>query len=630
MSGIAGIFYRHSSIQPGLLDAMLDSMSHRGPDARQTWHEGNNGLASCLLRTTPESENESPITSGASGRYQLVWDGRIDNRTDLLELLHKVSLKDAPDTLLFLEAWQTWGKQALLKIEGDFSFALWDSNDRSLTAGRDRVGLKPFHYSWDSQDFCFSSEIKPLFQAMGRVPEADDEMVLSFISYRNFKETAHQRTFFKNINRLAPSHMLVLKDNQLTVERYDAWDLETELKGTPEELVAQFKEIFKQAVEARTRSNGRVTSLLSGGHDSSAITATAAASDANLEALNFYSEDPRMDERAYASLVAEKAGIPFHAFFAKTRNFSTGLAEFLRAVEWPMINTSRNTEPFEFLQNRGVRVVLTGEGGDEILDEFGFAADLLARGHFKEFMQKSASFSAEFNDNPGDFRRESVNQVLPESIKNLRRRVLGNVPPAWINKKTARETGFTSSVLKAEMKPRFRSYSQAATWAEATRPYFIMKRELEERTYALHGLEIRYPFLDRRLIQFMLSLPWQFRASGVRKQILKQAMRGLVPVEVLERTDKADHTSETDTALAKLLQGRDVETFLNQSGMMGKYMDFTAARKLVARYFAGQKDLRFEIWFLITMDQWLKQFNQGDLHEGQDRKEEAVPSASSY
>lgn len=635
MSGIAGMYRSHCSVQPEILDAMLDAMAHRGPDARGTWYDGPSGLASCLLKTTSESQNELPVTSIQEGRIRLVWDGRIDNRAALLNLLGLPQLQNAPDSELFAHAYQTWNVKCLDRIEGEFAFALWDRKNRLFFAGRDRVGVKPFHYAWDGHNFFFASEAKALFKAAGN-PGVDDAMVLSFLSYRNFTEEAHTRTFFKGISRLAPSHYLTLQDGTLKTVRYAAWDLETIHHYKDErEYAEHFRSIFREAVSARLRSNGKVTALLSGGLDSSAIVAEASSilrgsSHPGMEALNYYSDDSQMDERAYAREAAEHAGISLQSLFTRTRDFSQGLGDFLYRAESPMINTSRNLEPLELLQGRGTRVILTGEGGDEAIDEFGFASDLMAHGRFIQALRKAGTFTAELNESPLSFLKESFTDMMPASLRSLRRRMTGNVPPAWLNKSLINALGLRESLLKGSKAPKFRSFCQAANYYAVTKPYPVMKVELEERVYAMHGMEVRYPFRDRRIIQFMLSMPWQVRAGGRRKAILKQAMKDVMPERILNRGDKGDHTRETDEALTQIFDGRKPEEMLNRSGLMARYLDFPGAARLVERYQKGSKNLRFEVWFLIAMDQWLKQF-QGEHDERETRKiEEEVPLAASH
>ncbi len=637
MSGIAGIYRRQSDLNPELLDSIISTMAHRGPDGRKTWTEGTIALGACLLKTTPESENETPISSVQTGRYQLIWDGRIDNREEILPQLDS-GLANAPDPIIFIHAYQLWGRECLSRLIGEFAFALWDRTEQRLFAGRDRVGLKPFHYAWDGSDFYFSSEIKPLLKIIGGEPEFNDEMILSFLSFRNFKEEDHGRTFFKKIQRLAPAHCLILKDGVLRVERYASWNLSHILHyKDPNDYVEHFKEIFEKAVKARLRSRTRTTALLSGGHDSSAIVSMASmimkkkeVSCPELEAINFYSDDPLTDERSYAREVAQKAGIRLDCLFAKTTDFITGLGDFLYQVEAPMINTSRNLEPYEFLQGRGVRAVLTGEGGDQILDEFGFGADLLAHFRFSEFIRKSKTFSEEFNDNPLEFMKESILQIIPEKFLNLRRSIVGSVPARWLNKSFIREKKFKSRVLRSESRPRFQSFSQAATYFEVTRPYGVMKLELDERAWAKYGIELRCPFYDSRVIQFILSLPWELRASGTRKLILKQAMKGLTPEIVLARRDKANHTAQTDLALQTLLARQNPEVLCNRSGVMNQYVDFSRVRKLSDRYLAGQKDLRFELWFLITVDYLLQQFTQGALYDRKKDPKKEIQLTATY
>lgn len=614
MSGIAGIWRKHSVVDQESIASMLQTIFHRGPDLQGTRLEENAALGACLLNTTPESIHEKAVAEDFSGRFLIVWDGRLDNRAELQARLPTLS-ETSTDPEFILEAYRAWGHESFSKLIGDYAFAIWDRQEKSFICVRDRIGIKPLHYTWDHETFAFASEGKALFSQLGGA-RPDDEMVASFLSFRNFKEEHQHRSFYAGVRRLPPAHYLHLQNGKLKIRRYWNFDLSKQHSFKNEaECVAAFREIFTEAVRCRLRSKNSAAAYLSGGLDSSAIVSTAGQlKEHSLQALNFYSEDPKTDERPYASEVAVKANVPVHMLFCRTQNFETGMNEFLAQVEAPMINTSRNLEPYQFLQERGWRVVLSGEGGDQIMDEFGFASDLLIRLRLPEFFSKSRRFAADFADRPADFMKESLMRLLPESWLHLSRRIRKNLPPAWVNPALVKELGLVEKLEHPDEKPRFQSFSQAANYDEAVKPYAVMKLELDERAHAHYGLEPRFPFLDSRVIEFILAMPWETRASGNRKELLRKAMEGIMPDSVVNRHDKATHTAETDRALNTFCRRELPEPVQNRSGKMGRYADLKEAAKLVDRYLAGQRDVRFEVWFLITVDHWLSNFSKGDLH----------------
>ena len=292
-----------------------------------------------------------------------------------------------------------------------------------------------------------------------------------------------------------------------------------------------------------------------------------------------------------------------------------------------MVTTTRDCEPYEFLRDQGFRVNLTGEGGDHVLDEFGFPADLLSRMKLFQFIRKTRAFARQFSAPVGFFVRETLAHVLPHPFLSLRRRLLKNVPPPWINPSLARKVNLEERFFKPKKRLPFHSFVQASSYGDVTTPYSLLKWEHEERTYGLHGLEIRYPFLDSRLFEFILALPWEVRSTGVRKSILKQAMRGTFPDRIFSRRDKGDWTSAMDRVLTDLCRKNPPEPLGNRSGMMERYVNLGEVRSLVNRYLQGAQDLlRSEVWFLITMDHWLKQFSEGGFRERKEaRRQEKVP-----
>ena len=305
MSGIAALLHDGARRADGrVLERMLEAMAHRGPDGAAQWLDGPVALGHAMRHTTPESLRErQPVSDGT--RW-LVWDGRLDNRYQLLDALRAggIGAGSETDPELVLAAYRVWGRACVERLAGEFAFLIWDAGTRTLFGARDRIGLKPFYYCRHGGRWLVASEAKGILAVLERAPQPDDELVLAAL-LSECREADNHRSLFAGIRRLPPGHVLIVRDGSWNVERYWRVDPHRQIvRAHPQEYVDEFAALFREAVACRTRSAFPVGSLLSGGLDSSAITATAASGGAALEAFSVFSEDSAADER----LREEKSG----------------------------------------------------------------------------------------------------------------------------------------------------------------------------------------------------------------------------------------------------------------------------------------------------------------------------------
>lgn len=621
MSGIVGIYRadRHT-VDPALLGRMSRAIAHRGPDGEGQWVSGPIGLGHRLLYTTLESLNEKQPVTDERGECRLVWDGRVDNREELIAALRAEGRapRDQTDPGLVLDAYRQWGTDCLARIIGEFAFALWDGRTQSFVCARDRLGLKPLHYTWNGVTLCLGSEIKPILDALGRVPEPDDEMVLAFF-LREFREGDQARTFFQGIHRLPPGHLLRLQEGRLRIERYWAIDPGREtVYARDAEYVGHFLSLFREAVRCRTRSFFPIGAFLSGGLDSSSIVCTAerllserGGVSPPLEAFTLFSDHPDSDERRYVREVIGPTGIKAHEVYGSDPDPLYGFDELLWQVESPIVAANRQSSLAltEAVRAWGCRVLLSGDGGDQLLDEIGYLADLLRTVEPLRFTRETRQFAGWYGGGAREFGEMALAMLLSPRLKYWGKRIARRAPPAWINAQLAREVGLRERVREPRHRVRFPSFCQAGTYLSVCSPYYLLKLEVDERATAAWGTEVRYPFLDSRLVEFVLSIPWAWRTrNGERKRILRSAMDGIVPEAIRLRHGKGDWTDRMDRSLSALCRLNPPAPLENRSGRMGRYLNLKRAEQLVARYLGGARDLRWEVWFLITVDRWLEKF----------------------
>jgi asparagine synthase (glutamine-hydrolysing) len=617
VSGLAAIY--HGDGRPAdvaLLRRMTAAIAHRGPDASGEWSAGRVALGHRLLYTTPESMSEVQPLADAAAECRLIWDGRIDDRDDLIGELGPTGEEPRTDPALLLEAYRQWGPACLGRVLGDFAFVLWDARRRRLFCGRDRMGLRPFHYTWDGTTLLISSEIRPLVAARGGLSEPDDDFVLAFL-LREFREPDQGATFFQGIRRLPPAHFLIAEGSALSIERY--WDVDPSVElqyAREDEYVEHLRTLFDKAVRCRLRSCFPVGVLLSGGLDSSAIAATAAWAAADggpspaLETFTIYSSDRRSDEREHARRLTSASGLKGHELDAGRRDPLGGL-DLVGRLESPIVGVAREGDDRNMaaILSRGCRVILSGEGGDQLLDEIGWLADLLYAGKPIRFLRATRGMADWYGGDPWELAQIAATCLAPSWAKYWGKRLSRGVPPPWMNRETARAVDLRSRVRSPRVATHFTSFAQAETWGMLANAYNVLKLEVDERYGSRQGIELRYPFMDSRLVELLMAIPWTHRTrDGERKRLLRLAMRGLVPEAVRRRRGKGDWTDSMDQALLSLCRATPPVPLRDDSGRMGRYIDPTGARGLVRRYLAGDHSVRWEIWSLITLDRWLAGF----------------------
>jgi asparagine synthase (glutamine-hydrolysing) len=608
MSGIGGVYRADGrAVVACELDAMSGALAHRGRDAAGQWSDGQVGLVHRLLATTRASAAVEHPVADDSGAVRLVWDGRLDNRDEL------GAGADESDEAVVVRAYARFGENLPSRLLGDFAFALWDARHERLLCARDRLGLKPFHYVWRDGVFRFASELRPLLPALPRV-ETDDEMVLAFL-LREFRPGDEHRTFVAGAQRLAPGHALIVDRDGPRRIRYWAPDPARRL-GVDVQLVERFRELFRGAVTARLRTDWPVAALLSGGLDSSAIVGTAARffdergqGSPPLETFTLFTDDRAGDEREPARAVTATTGLKGHVVRRIDADPLDGLDAEVDAVEGPIVDPSHHTMAtcLEAMRDAGCRVVLSGEGGDQLLDAHGCFADLLRGGHAFRFVRDVRAFARWYGAYVREVALGAITMLAPSAVKYWGKRLLRGVPPRWINGVTAHRIGLRRRVRTPRHSVSWPSHAQWATWLSLSSPYFGLKLEAEERRAARAGLEMRYPLLDSRLIEFVLAIPSSRRmADGERKRLLRAAVKDVLPAAVLGRRGKGDWTAPVDRALARACAGLP-----SRSQLLGRFVNRVAVERLIERYRRGDGDLRWEVWFLITLDRWLERFVKG-------------------
>lgn len=376
MSGIAGIIHFDGRpVAPGEIETMTGAMHYRGPDGIHHWQHGNVAMGHCMLRTTPESLEESQPLTNEDGNLVLVMDGRIDNWEELRrELLTRgARLRTRADAELLLRAYETWGDDCTTHVEGDFAFALWDARQRRLFCARDRVGNRQFHYHWNGASFAFATDLHPLLD-LPWIPEQVDEDTLA--EYLATDWLTIDTTLWQEVKRLKPAQYMTVSGFGApeSIEYWAPDPFATLRYASDAEYIEHYRELFTDVVRRTLRSHKPPAIEVSGGLDSSSIFATAL----HLQALGRlpapgltgytldFSGDPDADELEYACQVGNFHGVqiqaiaPAHMPLAWYRDIARRFRAF---PDFP--NGVMHEGIVDQARDAGSCTLVSGTGGDE-------------------------------------------------------------------------------------------------------------------------------------------------------------------------------------------------------------------------------------------------------------------------
>ena len=540
-------------IDRGLLQSLTDLLSFRGPEACGIWSDGPLGMGHTLLRTTHESKNERQ-PADLEGRYWIVSDARLDARKELITELQGAEQNvrsTAPDCDLILHAYAAWGGACIDRLQGDFSFALWDAANRQLFCARDHFGVKPFYYAQLGKIFLCSNTLNcirhhPLVSA-----RLNDLAIADFLLFDMIREPG--ATSFADIQRLPPAHVLSCKSGTISVRRYWTLPVSAPVHYTrPNECVEQFRELLDRAVFDRLRADS-VGVLMSGGLDSPTVAASAQrtlarnGSDAGLCAYTEVFENliPH-EERRYAGLVAEALKIPIEFHVSD------------EAVLWKFQDNGW-PEPMHLPGSDGglaqlreisvrSRVALTGFGGDPALSS-------LLSIHFLQSL-KNKQFRRAFGDAIWYLAAEGRCSRL--YLRTRLRRWFGSKKetpwyPEWLNQGLERRLSLRERWEVLMRAPTSNGAVRSTAYEAMVDPLWPNLFEGYDPGVTAVPVEVRHPFFDLRLVNFLLALPALPWCSD--KGLLREAARGILPdavrlraksplladplVALLERTESA-------------------------------------------------------------------------------------------
>ena len=624
MCGICGVIYhdRTRAVDPRLLQSMTDVIRHRGPDEEGRMLLHNVGLGMRRLSIIDLAGGQQPIYNEA-GDMAIVFNGEIYNhrslRTELQARGHV--FRTQADTEVILHAYEEYGVDCPKKLNGMFGLAIWDSGRQRLFLARDRLGVKPLHYYLDDDLFVFGSEIKSLLQYSGVARRVNAKALDNFLT---FEYIPSPLSIFDRIAKLPQGHYLLLEAGRITIKPY--WQLGYRADQRDEgSLTEEFLSLFHDAVKIRLMSEVPLGAFLSGGLDSSSIVAMMArSSNRPVKTFSIGFSDSTYNELPYARAVAQ--------------HFSTEHYEEIitpDAVRLTERIVGQLDEPFgDFsvfptlmvseMARKGVTVILSGDGGDELLAGYDtYLADRLARrvARLPLWLRRNVLEPAVFSWPPTEKKKGLINKS--------RRFLEGMRLPAALQH--ARWMIFLQQAEKERLySPEFRSSLKDQD------PYdFILEKfsacgsssALDQQQYTdimtylvddilvkvdrmsmLVSLEARTPFLDYRLVEFCATLPPSMRLAGRQtKYILKKAMHGILPEMILHR-GKEGFSIPIKQWMKRELRPM-MEEYLSERRLRdsGEFQPGYIQR-LMQEHLDGRENHSHRLWALMMYQMWRERF----------------------
>lgn len=596
------------------LEHMVERLRHRGPDECRVHASKHIGLAHARLSIIDVDGGRQPMHNDDKS-VSIVFNGEIFNYVELREELQKKGTRFATksDTEVILRLYEELGEECVERLNGQWAFAIWDAGKEKLFLSRDRLGVRPLFYTTVDREFLFASEVKGIF-ACPHVPRELDAVALDQIF--TFWTSLPPRTIFKKIQELPPGHSLSVQQGRLTLRRYWQLDYATEFEhpaasdGKVEVYADSLLEILMDATRIRLRSDVPVGAYLSGGLDSTLITSLVRIlTDAPLKTFSLTFDDPEFDERGFQEKAVRFLGTDHQA----VRCTAGGIARVFPSVIWHTEKPVLRTAPAplfilsSLVRDHGYKVVLTGEGSDEMLGGY----DIFKEAKIRRFcaalpdstmrpllLRRLYPYLPNLRQQPDAYLREFFHARPEDSDCEFFSHL-----PRW--ELTAQLKRFFSDAVRAEI-GAYDGYEECrrllpsgySGWdpfcraqyleAQYLLPGYILSSQ-GDRVAMAHSVEGRFPFLDYRVVEFASKLPPRLKMKVLNeKYLLKRCAAGLVPRSVLER-HKQPYRAPEGRCFVTESQPPYVEELLSPERIRkDRIFNPSAVQKLVEKFQQGR------------------------------------------
>jgi asparagine synthase (glutamine-hydrolysing) len=615
MCGIAGIIdLKNSTIDPSLIRRMTDAMSHRGPDSDGFYREENMGLGHRRLSIIDLSSAANQPFTDNSGRYVMVFNGEMYNYASVKSLLPDYAFRTTSDTEVLLAAYIRWGTACLEHFRGMFAFAIWDRQEKEVFLARDRMGVKPLYYFRSEDKLLFASELRSILETGLVERKVDRKALLDYFSYQSI---SYPDSIVEGIKQLEAGSWMRIKEGRTETGKY--WNLLENHPnfdfGDKQAVQREIRRLLLQSVSRRLVSDVPVGAFLSGGIDSGAVVGLMAeAGDAAPNTFTIAFEEKEYDESAYAEMTARKFNTNHTRILLRSTVFLDELENALGAMDIPSGDGINTYVVSKAIRANGMTVALSGAGGDELFAGYPFFMQYL------DLQQKSWIWNLPAGLRkglagllPGQGRRARIRQLLQGSSSRIEdaypifRQILS---PALLKELTSLGIAgpFTTAVQTELLEKKdalhhlpLLSQVSAAEYLGYTQHTLL--KDTDQMSMAA-SLEVREPYFDQDLVEFVLAVPDALKTPTYPKSLLVESLKPLLPEEIVFRK-KQGFLFPWNVWLRK-----DLKEFCDKHIHHMAQRPFINGKKLQgywSRFLAGDKSVRWsEIWLFVVLEYWLE------------------------
>lgn len=607
MCGINGFNW----INEDLIQKMNNALIHRGPDDNGTYFDNEVSLGSLRLSILDLSKNGHMPMISEDKSIVITYNGEIYNFQEIRNVLAKRGYKfnSNSDTEVILYSYQEWGSKCVEKFNGMWAFTIYDKQKSILFLSRDRFGVKPLYYYFDEDKFIFSSEIKGILKH--EIPKIPNEaLIFDFLHYNLLDHT--DETFFSGIKKLNPGTNLIFDCNRKEIKIENYYNLKKRIKQNKDATKDEIRSKFIESVKIRLNSDVPVGSCLSGGIDSSSIVCVMnkiSCKKINLFSLVFPGKS--IDETEYQREVVEKTDSIWHKTTFDDEDILKDLNDFIYTQEEPVLSLSPYGQyrVMKLVKKNGIKVVLDGQGADEILAGYhGFFAyylsELFLNLSWWTFIKEIKDYYTNYSSLKPLFNFFAI--MLPKKLTEYYLRKNNSFIP----------NEFFDKHKKRKSKDIIWDTNDLKTILYLSETYSSLPQLLryEDKNSMRWNVESRVPFCDHELVEIILSLPSNYKIkSGMTKIIFKKAMNEIVPDLIRTRTDKIGFETP-DADLLKTKQGKKIATSIINSNKFKTrpYWNEDIARRMLQEHSDGKKNNAADIWKMIILEMWHRMWIDGN------------------
>jgi asparagine synthase (glutamine-hydrolysing) len=550
INGIVGI--ENPEKGKAYLTKMNNKMAHRGPDDEGIFADTHIAIGQRRLSIIDlSSAGHQPMWCNDK-RYCIVYNGELYNFKELRFDLERASrgsndkpyhFKTASDTEVILAAYSRWGKDCLKKFNGMYGFAIWDVQTKQLFIARDRLGIKPIYYSYKNQVLAFSSELRSLLESDIVPRKLNNEALIDYLRYQTVHAPA---TMVKDVFMLMPGHHITANLNEIKIEKY--WDINTSIAtkkiDTPyQDVCLKVNQLFEKAVQRRLVADVPFGAFLSGGIDSSAVVGMMSkVASSQVKTFSVIFDDEQFSEAKYARIIANKFHTDHHEIKLTSNDFKNELNDALLAMDHPSGDGPNTYVVSKATKNAGITMALSGLGGDELFAGYDIFNRTLKLDKLKWLSGiPGITLAAKINKSirPGVSSAKiaellALNSLSFKNTYPLSRQVLLEDQIEKLFKDKGKAKNSVSEIIK-NIKAQSNNLLSAVGIAEiSTYMQNVLLRDTDQMSMA-HALEIRVPFLDYELVEYVIGLPDNYKIPTSPKKLLVDALGDMLPPEIVNR-----------------------------------------------------------------------------------------------